>query len=174
MPLFEKGESKDKLLILYFARAVDIDITMEQLYRAMVENDCMLYFDFMGAVTELEEDGYIAAIPRTFGQGYRITQRGRETLGMFEDALLYSVKTRLSAYAENHREIMRRETQLVTSMEERDNGSYFVHLKAQELDKVIVDIGLPMPTREMAQRVRANWEKASEPIYLYLMEHLLK
>ena len=42
MPIFAKGVPKDKLTILFFTRAADLDITREQLYRAMVENDCML------------------------------------------------------------------------------------------------------------------------------------
>ena len=39
MPIFAKGETKDKLTILFFAREADLDLTQEQLYRAMVEND---------------------------------------------------------------------------------------------------------------------------------------
>ena len=69
MPIFAHGVPKDKLTILFFTRAADLDITREQLYRAMVENDCMSYFDFQTAMAEMEEDGFHAAIPRTFGQG---------------------------------------------------------------------------------------------------------
>ena len=46
MPGFAQGIIKDKLAILFFLKVVAIDITREQLHRAIVENDCMDYFSF--------------------------------------------------------------------------------------------------------------------------------
>lgn len=174
MPIFAQGVTKDKLTILYFTRTCDLDITREQLYRAMVENDCMSYFDFQSAMHELEEDGFIAAIPRVFGQGYRVSARGEETLRMFEESLPASLRDKLMQYAAESREPMRRETQLTTGMEEQKSGGYRVHLKAQEQSTVVLDIELLVASRDMAQRIRANWEEASSGIYSYLLAHLLK
>lgn len=174
MPIFAKGVPKDKLTILFFTRASDLDITREQLYRAMVENDCMSYFDFQTAMAEMEEDGFLAAIPRTFGQGYRVTARGEEVLGMFEESLPYSLRTRLAAYAEKNRSAMLRETQLVSSMEELYGGAYRVHLRVQEKTSVVVDISFDVISRAMAQRVRAGWQRNAEEIYLYILNKLLE
>ena len=173
MPIFAHGVPKDKLTILFFTRAADLDITREQLYRAMVENDCMSYFDFQTAMAEMEEDGFLAAIPRTFGQGYRVTSRGEEVLGMFEESLPHSLRTRLAAYAERNHESMPRETQLVTSMEELYGGAYRVHLRAQEKTSVVLDISFDVISRAMAQRVRAGWTEHAEEIYLYILNTLL-
>ena len=174
MPIFAQGVTKDKLTILFFTRACDLDITREQLYRAMIENDCMSYFDFQSAMHELEEDGFIAAIPRVFGQGYRVSARGDETLRMFEESLPASLRDRLMQYATESREPMRRETQLTTSMEEQKSGGYRVHLRAQEQSTVVLDIELLLASRDMAQRTRSNWAGASSDIYGYLLAHLLK
>lgn len=174
MPIFAKGVTKQKLSILFYASVSELELTRDQLYRAMVENDCMSFFAFQSALNELEEDGFIAAIPRTFGQGYRITVRGTESLNLFGESLEQSLRTKLTAYAADHREEMRKETQLVTSMEELPGGGYRVNLKAQEQKTVLVDISLLVATRSMAQRVRKNWENASESIYQYMLENLLK
>lgn len=174
MPIFAHGDSKNKLLILFYESVCGIDILRDQLYRAMVENDCMSYFDFESAANELEEDGFIAAVPRVFGQSYRITVRGTETLGMFVESLPLSQRERLTAYANVHREPMRRETQFVTSMEELPGGAYKVHLRAQEETRVVLDIELPVASRAMAIRIRKNWDGASEGIYMYLLERLLR
>lgn len=174
MPYFVHDKTKDKLTILYFTRAVNMDIAREQIYRAMVENDCMSYFDYEIAATELEEDGQIAAIPRPFGQAYRVTVRGEEMLRLFEETLPFSLRQRLTAYAEAHRDGMRVETQLVSSMDQLHTGGYLVHLKAQETAMVVLDIAFHVPTREMAMRVRRNWPAASEGIYRYLLTNLLR
>lgn len=174
MPIFAKGVSKDKLTILYFIRASSIDITRDQLYRAMVENECIAYFDFQSAMYDLEEDGLIAAIPRSFGQGYRVTVRGEEALTLFADSLPNSLRERLDAYGEENRGAMLLETQLVSSMEEQKNGGYLVKLKAQEQNTVVAKIELLVASRSMAQRIRANWPTASEALYTDILNRLLK
>ena len=173
MPIFAKGVTKDKLTIIYYVRVCDLDITRDQLYRAMVENDCMSYFDFQTAMQELEEDGYIAAIPRTFGQGYRASVRGTDALDMFGESLPASLRERLDRYAADTREAMRIETQLTTSMEELQSGGYVVRLKAQERTSVLLDISMLVASRSMAQRIRRNWVEQSEGVYQYLISHLL-
>lgn len=176
MPIFSKGESKDKLSILYYLRVALLELTREQLYRAMVENDCMGFFEFQVAMNELEEDRYLVAIPRAFGQGYRITLRGEEILDMLCESLPFSYREKLKAYAEDNREKMRIETQLVSTMEEQKNGTYHVTLKAQSREAVELELHLNMASREMAKRVRKNWadEKTSAEIYLFLLNRLLK
>jgi hypothetical protein len=69
---------------------------------------------------------------------------------------------------------MRRETQLTTSMEEQKSGGYRVQLKAQEQSTVVLGVDLLVASRDMAQRIRANWEGASSDIYSYLLANLLK
>ena len=173
MPFFAKGEGKDKLTLLYYTRASKLDITREQLYRAMVENDCMSFFDFSSALNELEEDGYVAAIPRSFGQGYRVTVRGENVLHLFEKQLPLSLRERLAAYADAYREPMHRETQFVTTMSEQENGSYSVELTARDNDAAVLNIRLMASSREMAKRIRGNWDGMAEGIYIDLMQRLL-
>ena len=109
MPIFAQGVPKNKLTILYFVRSANIDLMREQIHRAMVENDCMSYFDFQTAMYEMEQDGMIAAIPRAFGQAYRITASGESVLSMFEESLPFSLRQRLADYADSARESMRLE-----------------------------------------------------------------
>lgn len=174
MPIFAKGETKDKLTILFFAREADLDLTQEQLYRAMVENDCMSYFAFQTALTEMEEDGLIAAIPRTFGQGYRVSARGEETLAMFEESLPFSLRERLKAYAAQNRSELEKETQIVSSMRELPGGAYEVELRVQEKTTVAAEMRLRVISRAMAQRVRKGWHERAEELYIYLLSRLLE
>lgn len=174
MPIFVHGETKERLTILYYIRASQLDITKDQLYRAMFENDCMQYFGFETAMHALEADGFIAAIPRTFGQGYRVTGQGLESLAMFENSLPYSYRQKLNAYADANRDAMRQESQLVSSMEQQPDNSYIVELKAQEDRAVVLTIRMRVASREMAQKIRGNWAAASDTIYSVMLKELLK
>ncbi len=174
MPRFAHGESKDKLTILFYSEASGLELQREQLYRAMVETECISYFAFQAAMNELEEDGYIAAIPRAFGQGYRVTVRGQEILSLFGESLPHSLREKLTQYADAHRDEMRLETELVSSMAELSGGGYRVELTAQNRDAVELSIALNLASRDMANRARRNWPAEAERIYRTLLDCLLK
>ncbi|NTU77740.1 MAG: DUF4364 family protein [Alphaproteobacteria bacterium] len=59
-------------------------------------------------------------------------------------------------------------------MEELPSGGYLVHLRALENNAAVMELTLRVATRDMAQRMRANWEKESEPLYATLLTTLLK
>lgn len=174
MPIFAHGVTKNKLTILYYLRATKVDITREQLYRVMVENDTMNYFDYQTCMHELEEDAFIAALPKAFGQAYRLSVRGTDVLEQFYESLPISLRERLESYAREHREEMLLQTQIVSDMEELPSGGYIVNLRALENNATVMELTLRIATRDMAQRVRANWEKESEPLYGMLLTALLK
>ena len=132
MPIFAQGVTKNKLTILYTIHASKVDITREQLYRVMVENDVMSYFDYQNCMHELEEDAFIAAVPRAFGQTYRVSVRGADVLDQFVESLPVSLRERLDRYAREHREEMLLQTQIVSDMDELPSGGYIVRLRALE------------------------------------------
>ena len=174
MPIFAQGITKSKLTILYYIHAVKADITREQLYRVMVDNDVMSYFDYQSCMHELEEDAFIAAVPRAFGQAYRVSVRGADVLEQFVESLPVSLRERLDLYAREHREEMLLQTQIVSDMEELPSGGYLVRLRALEQNASVMELSLRVATRDMAQRMRANWERDSESLYAYLLNALLK
>ena len=165
---------ENKQIILYYIRAAKMDITREQLYRVMVENDVMSYFDYQSCMHELEEDAFIAAVPRAFGQAYRVSVHGADVLDQFVESLPVSLRERLELYAREHREEMLLQTQIVSDMEELPSGGYVVRLRALEQNAAVMELSIRVATRDMAQRMRSNWEKDSESLYAYLLTTLLK
>ena len=174
MPIFAQGVTKNKLTILYYIHVSKLDITREQLYRAIAENDAMNYFDFESCTHELEEDSFIAAVPHVFGQGYRVTVRGTDILEQFVESLPVSLREKLDRYAREHMEQMRLQTQIVSDMEELSGGGYLVRLRALENNAAILELSMRVATRDMAQRIRSNWESESQELYALLLGKLLK
>ena len=134
----------------------------------------MSYFDYQSCMHELEEDAFIAAVPRAYGQAYRVSVRGADVLDQFVESLPVSLREKLEHYAREHREEMLLETQMISDMEELPSGGYLVRMRALEQNAVIMELTLRVATRDMAQRLRSNWEKESEPLYTYLLTSLLK
>lgn len=86
------------------------------------------YFELQSAIYELEEEGFLAAVPRPYGQAYCLTPKGKETLGMFVERLPQSVRDDLTDYADAlPRETAQRNTVFRASEKAGVGGAYRHH-----------------------------------------------
>ncbi|MDO4564652.1 MAG: DUF4364 family protein [Clostridia bacterium] len=174
MPIFSHGDVKAKLLILYFVRGAKIDVSAEQIYACLFALDYTDYFTFCGAIAELKEDGFLAEVPRAFGQSCKLTLSGKEALELFEESIPQSERESIRRYIAEHSVRMQQETQLSSSMEPLDEGGYMVCLVASEQNRTILEIKMQVASRETAMIMRKNWAEESCFIYDTLYSHLLK
>ena len=165
MPAFTKGEERDKLIVLALNQALNIELTSEQIYRAVFEGNYMSYFDYQNVMYELEEDGWIAAIPRQIGQVYRITHAGEEALASLIDTIPVGIRNDISEYAERNREELLEETRFPNSMEELSDGTYMVCLAVTDGNRTEMKVEMHVQTREIAQVIRNNWRKNAYGIF---------
>ncbi len=168
MPVFAKGEERNKLIILALNQALNIELTSEQIYRAVFEGNYMSYFDYQNVMYELEEDGWIAAIPRQIGQVYRITPAGKEALASLIDTVPAGIRNDISEYAEKNRDDLLEETRFPNSMEELSDGTYMVRLAVTDGNKTEIKVEIHVQTREIAQNMRSNWRKNAYGIFSHL------
>lgn len=117
MAFFSDGFTKSKLMVLYFLNELSVDLTKEQIATFSAAYELIPYFELQSAIYELEEEGFLAAVPRPYGQAYCLTPKGKETLGMFVERLPQSVRDDLTDYADACREKLRRETQFSAASE---------------------------------------------------------
>lgn len=174
MAFFSSGATRDKLMVLFFLDHIKMEVTRDQITSFFIEADLMPYFDIRIAVSELEEKGFIAAIPRTFGQGYCITPEGEETLSMFYEELPLSKRTAIIENADATRERMRSEKQHYTAIEDLQNGNSRVVLKAMENNRVLFDVRLLLPDHEAAKHACDVWPQRASELYLHLMQKLVE
>lgn len=165
MPAFTKGEERNKLIILVLSHALDTELTSEQIYRAVFEGNYMSYFDYQNAMYELEENGWIAAIPRPIGQVYRITPAGEEALASLIDTVPAAIRKEISEYAQKNRDELQEETRFPNSMEELSDGTYMVRLAVIDGNRTEMRVEMRVQTREIAQNMRNNWRKAAYGVY---------
>ncbi|MDR0840283.1 MAG: DUF4364 family protein [Christensenellaceae bacterium] len=173
MSFFSDGVTRSKLTVLYFLHRLDVELTRDQLSTVGMQYNLAPYFDLQSAVYELEEGGFVAAVPRPFGQGYRITPRGREALDMFLDRLPLSLREELDDNADACREEIRRQTQYSAAIEKLPQGGYRVTFRTLERDADILTLALVFPDAHSANHAAGAWAAHTEEIYRYLLDTLL-
>ena len=173
MTFFSDGSTRDKLCILYLLRTMEIELTRLQLTSILSENAWIPYFEAQTYIHELEEDGLIAAIPRSFGQGYRLTQSGENTLELFLQRIPLSVREAYDAYAQANRDRLCDEKRFETSVQRLPSGAYGVSLKVLEKDKAILEVRIDAPEAKWAQHAAKTWSQKAESIYQFLFKTLM-
>ncbi|MBQ3551799.1 MAG: DUF4364 family protein [Clostridia bacterium] len=170
---FSSGYVKAKLIALYFLNGFRDDISKESLSGIIGDHGWASYLEILGCLDELEEQRMIAAIPRPFGQSYRITQLGISTLGTFVEELRLSLRREIDDYIEKNREELRKDTQYIGDWEQQLDGSYVVSLKVAEGNRILFGIELHLPDVESARRAVRNFRDNAIDLHSVIIEKLL-
>ncbi len=172
MPYFADGSSKYKLMILYFLKAVHTELTREQLTTVFAWRNMISYFDLQSALAELEQESFVAAVPRAYGQAYAITAAGEETLQMFEEQLPQSLRDDLLIHAESQRDELRRETQFSTYHEQNPYGGVDVMLSILERENATLRLRVRLPDAQTASEVCKAWPDRAQRVYQAVIKEL--
>ncbi|MDL2257986.1 DUF4364 family protein [Eubacteriales bacterium OttesenSCG-928-K08] len=173
MAYFSTGEARNKLMILLFIKEADCELTRNQLFRVFAEQNWMDYFEFQAAITALEEDTYVAAIPCAYGQGYRVTSSGESMLEMFIEELPTSLRESMRKYARDNKELLRAQTQFFARQTELPDGGYLAMLRLMDKNATILELNLQLPTAQIAQAACDAWPDKAQAIYQELINKLL-
>lgn len=175
MSFFSEGFTKSKLTVLYFLRELSVNLTKEQIVTFSAAYDLIPYFELHSAIYELEEEGFLAAVPRPYGQTYCLTPKGEETLEMFVERLPQSMRDDITDYADACREKLRLETQFSTAVEKVGTGSACrLTLRAMEQQGDILQLSILLPDNATASRAASLWPERAETIYKSILTELLR
>ncbi len=172
MAFFSQGISRYKLMLLFFLKQAQWDLTREQLYRVMVEKDWMNYFDFQTALLELEEDGYVTAVQRPFGQAFSISPEGEQALELFQKQLPLSLRQAMEEYVRQRGEALRCETQYVVRQQRQPDGSSKVELKVLDGADPILELNFFVPTHEAATLACQRWPERAQDVFRDILTRL--
>lgn len=169
---FYDETTRDKLILLYCIKSLDIELTRDQLADFCVEYDLIPYFDLQTAIGELEENGLVAAVPKAFGQAYMLTTEGEQTLEMFQERIPQSRRDLLDLFANRSRDKILLDTQFSATAKEAYDGGYAVTLKSMESNRNVLAIEILMPDTKTANSAIRRWRESSVEIYKFLMNIL--
>ena len=172
MAFFTGGQGKVKLLMLYIIERFRTPITKEQLYTAMVTVDKTGFFEMSELLSELEQEQYVLSVPVRQQQLLYITEKGSRLLAAFEREIARSVRDEVTGYADEHREEAKRSNCVVFDAVPQPDGSYRLELSILEKDRVLFEIDLDAPDPASANRVRENWLKDADGVYIDTLKRL--
>lgn len=172
MDYFSDGTTKNKLILLSFLDNLNIEITKEQITTAAAQYDLMPYFDLQNAIYELEEEGFIASVPRSFGIAYCIAPKGNETLSAFCETIPLSERENIAEAADMCRAKFKNETQYTHRIEKLPSGAYKVTLRAVEEHGELFSVSLCCASSQAANQACRNWSGSALEIYSALSSFL--
>ena len=161
---FYDETNRNKLIVLYFIKSLNIELTRSQIADFSVAHDLIPYFDLQTTVGELEESGLLACVPKAFGQAFMLTPQGRDIIE----------RDTLDRYADECREQLRLDTQYSATGRELYKGGYGVTLKAMDSSRTLLGIEIMLPDSKSANKAIARWRASSADIYRYLVKVLVE
>ena len=171
---FYDETNRNKLIVLYFIKSLNIELTRSQIADFSVAHDLIPYFALQPTVGELEESGLLACVPKAFGQAFMLTPQGRDIIEMFQERIPQSQRDTLDRYADECREQLRLDTQYSATGRELYKGGYGVTLKAMDSSRTLLGIEIMLPDSKSANKAIARWRASSADIYRYLVKVLVE
>ena len=160
-----------KVLILYVMALVEKPVSAQTIYELCYQDDCLSYFDVQEAIPQMVESGHLAK--REDGL-FVITDKGRETEEITEDAIAFPVKQRAKTAVENLNRKTQREQFLRTEIRKENSGDYTVRLGLDDLQGPLMNLELTTPTLHQARKLEAAYRRNAESVYQSVMIGLLE
>lgn len=174
MPFFTKGTAAVQLSLLYALRAIDVEITEDRLFACVYSCSITDWFGYSEALNSILSEGYVAEVPRPFGQSVVLTDSGKKALELFEDTLTASARKKMNDYLSAHRNEFKRAQQFSTQVTDTEDGTVTLKMSVYESERELLQVQMSLPSQEQALCMKSNWEKSASDIYDYLYMKLIQ
>lgn len=160
-----------KVLILYVMALVEEPVSAQTIYELCYQDECLSYFDVQEAVPQMEASGHLE---RTEDGLYTITDKGRETEEITQDAIAFPVKQRAKTAVERLNRKTKRDQFLRSEIQKRESGDYAVIMGLDDLEGPLMTLELTAPNLQQARKLEAAYRKNAEAVYQSVMIGLLE
>lgn len=160
-----------KVLILYVASRARYPMSLQKIYELCFQDDCLSYFDLSIAVPQMVESGHLAEVEK---DRFVITDKGRETEQVTEDAIAYPVLQRAKAAVERFNNEEKREGFVKADVEQRENGEYSVTMQMSDEAGELMNLTLPAPTQQQARALAKAFRERADRLYQTVVGVLLE
>ena len=161
-----------KVTILNLLAHSDSPLSDIQITDFLLENGYTDYFTVKKNLGELLEKDLISETDTDDGKRFSISDSGRETLTLLSDRITPGIDRDTRDFLRD-RKIQIREGQTISSnYDASPGGGYEVRLKVFDADRMVIDLGLHVASKDQAEAMCMNWEKKCDEVYDYLMENI--
>lgn len=171
IPEHRLSDLEKQMLVLYALDKLG-ETTNLQLIAFFHETGLIGYFDLQPTLYRLRDGGQASAESLHGDHLYRLTDAGRQALGMFESALPASALHIIDAEAPAHRRRFTAEKQTPARIEHDEGQEYHAVMEVNEQKMNLMRVSLSLPTPELAKRCCDRWGKNAQKIYDLIIETL--
>lgn len=166
----DKGEIK--LSVLFCLRYADIPLSDSDLKHLMLSATTVDFLDLCGIIDELSPDNYIKKVWRDEEEKYILTEQGAETIDVFDDKIMASVRASLK---KNIDEYLNREgpkTQVKCVVTPADYDMFNVDAEITEGKSTLLSMTVFTGNKEKAARYAKGFRKNPMEFYAKVIEAL--
>lgn len=161
-----------KLIILYMLDRVDFTLTNSQISDFVLSKGYTNYFTLQEAINGLVESEFVQASTIRSSSHYKITDKGEETLSLFENRIPHAIKQDIMVFFEEQKINLKNEAEIFSDYERNEMNEYTVTCVIKDRKETLVDLRFSVPTKADAIAIRDNWREKSTAVYDYLINQL--
>lgn len=157
-----------KMLVLYLLDRAAGPVAPELLAELAMGHNGVEYFDLTEATAELVDTGHL----RLDGEGYTITEKGRDNSAACESSLAYSVRSRCDSDMTKVNAQLRRKAQVRGEIRRREDGALVAHMALDDEEGNLLTMEVLCPSEERAEKLITGFQARPEGLYHCILEQL--
>ena len=163
-----------KLTIIYILHRVEFPLSNSQISNFILENDYTDYFNIQQTLGELIDDEYVKRETLRGKTLYSITDSGLQTLKLLKNELSPALRADVDRYINDNKMQLREELSVMSNIYMTDERHYNAHLYIEEDGVKILELNVSANSADEADRICANWNRASTELYPLIINKLLQ
>ena len=158
------NDVEEKLLLLHLIYLMDLPMSRAAITNFIVENELMDYYTLEGNLADMAEGGFLEVAHENAQDVsttlYTLTDDGIEHLKLLDSMISRPIKQLINRFVENNRGVIQKSFEKSCNYFPDDaTGEFTVKCGVYD-DKrgtLLMEITLPVVTRELAKQIQANW-----------------
>ncbi len=173
--MYENGEqyTANAVLILHVLKCVEEPITDFYLTDLMMGPGLVNYFTMEQCLDQLTAGDFVTRRLDSMGIAiYSLTEKGEEMLSSMKYMLSGGLGARYAAYVQKHKAEVTGKMHIDATCFEDSNRNLYVRCFVRDGLMGVVDITLPVASKEDGEQICKAWRSDSSSMYIHLMKAL--
>ena len=170
----EQKQVEHKIMLLHLVDKIDIPISNSRITKFALEENYMNFYDVQHYLKDMVDAGYLDASLHDKTIRYTITDEGIKTLETFASYLPPYIKSRISNYIEDNRNIVKRDFEITANhFYQHDTNEYLVKCAVYDDDNLLMELSVSVVDKEQALTICNNWKKDVGQAHAKILNYLL-
>ncbi len=167
---FIRSKAEIKYLILYIAERLIAPVPFEVMQELTMCDPAVEFFDFSECLSYLVDTEHMTCSKDDL---YAITEKGVQNGRACADEIPYSVRLKADGLTEKANQRIKRQKQVQSSITQRKNGLYDVHLSFNDdTGRPLWAMELAVPDEKRAKSLDKRFQNSPEQLYSELIKLL--